>query len=536
MKNSFAVLSVAVAFSMSLVAKEVTWTGGGSGWVDPDNWSDTPQEGDIAVIPENATATVKPADVTVFRAFGGYRLEAGSTLFLDAVSFFSYSAFDKPLTGSGTLLAVGGSLYLKSDNSAFDGKFAFTNNYVEVHSTSALGTTNEVWVNVQGTSNGKQIKIDRVEGPGVMSNAFYFAGNSAPAAKDQQGSRYNVLESIKSPLRICGPVTILNNVWGKFINDASSKDYYTRYCGGIYGKGWMFGGAQNVDSAMQIEAEVDLEGGLVACDGNFDVRAKIKRGDLDVDSPDRTIRFFAADLCPTNSDFNFGRVKISAAPNWGGTFDLNGFDQETGNLVTWREGMYEAPNCVITSPSNATLTVRGCAARTRDTGTIFNSFPGVLKGAVSLCLDWDGRPGLKPLYTVNEAGVVKLTCSGSTTTGGLSCKAGLLTVEATATLPNLTALGVSNAGKMTVSANGIGEEGDGLVVTVADSGVLTIAEGVTLAAKSACIGGKWIDPKPGETYGGPDSAATVKLAGLAGTGILTVAEYGGPKGLMMILR
>ena len=38
MKNSFAVLSVAVAFSMSLVAKEVTWTGGGSGWSDPANW------------------------------------------------------------------------------------------------------------------------------------------------------------------------------------------------------------------------------------------------------------------------------------------------------------------------------------------------------------------------------------------------------------------------------------------------------------------------------------------------------------------
>ena len=116
MKNSFAVLSVAVAFSTSLVAKEVTWTGGGSGWADPDNWSDTPQEGDIAVIPENMTAPVRSADVSTFRAFGGYRLEAGSTLFLDAVSFFSYSAFDKPLTGSGTLLAVGGSLYPRASH------------------------------------------------------------------------------------------------------------------------------------------------------------------------------------------------------------------------------------------------------------------------------------------------------------------------------------------------------------------------------------------------------------------------------------
>ena len=518
MKNSFAVLSVAVAFSTSLVAKEVTWTGGGSDWADRDNWSDTPQEGDIAVIPENVTAPVRSADVTTFRAFGGYRLEAGSTLFLDAVSFFSYSAFDKPLTGSGTLLAVGGSLYLKSDNSAFDGKFAFTNNYVEVHSTSALGTTNEVWLGRTSQFNNYHMKIDRVDGPNAVTNVFHFGAPS--------GGRSYVLESIKSPLKVYGPVYV-DAGWCQFVNDLG---YYSEFYGGIYGGGYMFAMRQKENPTV-IDCEVDLPGGgLVADEGGFVVSGVLKCGELRLNNENRGFIFTAPARCCTN-DVWVGDWTTSV-PTTGGFLDLDRYDQTIGNICDRLDTEKTSePRLVFKSEKPATLTVVGTPTRRYAA----NTFVATLEGAISLCYDWDGRAGIKAYLTAHTDGLFKFT-SESPTSGGITCKRGDFRIEATATLPNLTALGVSNTGKMTVSANGIGEEGDGLVVTVADSGVLTIGADVTINAKSACIGGKWIDPKPGETYGGPDSAATVKLAGLAGTGILTVAEYGGPKGLMMILR
>lgn len=519
MKNSFAVLSVAVAFSTSLVAKEVTWTGGGSGWADPDNWSDTPQEGDIAVIPENVTATVKSTDIDAFRAFGGYRLDAGSTLFVDAVTFSSTKAFDKPLTGSGTLSAKGGILYIKSDNSAFDGKFAFTNNYVEVHSTSALGTTNEVWLRTQEAKD-YNIKIDRVDGPGVVSNCFFFAGTNG---------RSPAFQGMKSPMMLCGPVTVITG-WCKFINDQPSDAYWNRFLGGVFGEGYLLSDGVK-GNVTEIFSDVNLGvGGLIASDAGFKINAKILKGTLSFDKVGLGYVFQAANCCCAN-DLLFSDPYTNVKS--GGLFDLNGFDQTIGNIVERldKNGATTESGCVLTSETSATLTMVGTPNRRYAA----NGFAGCLTGAISLCYDWDGRASRQAYYTGCTAGLFKLTSENSTS-GGITCKRGDFRIEATATLPNLTALGVSNTGKMTVSANGIGEEGDGLVVTVADSGVLTIAEGVTLAAKSACIGGKWIDPKPGETYGGPDSAATVKLAGLAGTGLLTVAEYGGPKGLLLLLK
>ena len=515
-------MTVACAVCVAAVAsaKEVTWTGGGSGWGDPANWSDTPQEGDIAVIPENVTATVKLADVTAFRNFGGYRLEAGSMLFLDAVSFHSYDAFDKPLTGSGTLYAYNGSIWFKPDSSAFDGKFAFTNTYVEVHSKTALGTTNEVWLGRTSQFNNYHMKIDRVDGPSVVTNVFHFG---AP------NGRSYVLESIKSPLKVYGPV-VIDQGWCQFINDSSNAEYHNEYYGGIYGEGYMFGGVQASGEVTVIASEVDLGGGLVAYDGGFTIQGVLKRGCIGLESKGRGFKFMAANLCQTN-DVLMGEWQITKN---GGYIDLNGFDQTIGNICERidHDGVTTEPDFYLTSEKPATLTMLGTPNRRFGGG---NGFVGCLRGALSLCYDWDGRDGIQAYYTGCTAGLFKLTSENSTS-GGITCKRGDFRIEATATLPNLTSLGVSNTGKMTVSANGIGEEGDGLVVTVADSGVLTIGTDVTIAAKSACLGGKWIDPQPGETYGGPDSAATVKLAGLAGTGLLTVAEYGGPKGLMMILR
>ena len=511
----------ASAFSLTaLFAKDVVWTGNGSGgWGDPDNWSEAPEADDVAVLPANTLVPVVAADRAAFLAFGGYRLEPGSTLFLDAVTFASTSAFSKPLSGSGALVAVGGSMYLTADNSDFDGTFAFTNNYCEVHSKTGLGTTNSVWVRGTGLQQEKILKIARVDGPNVMSNAFYFASNGDTI-------RTPVFQAVKTPLVVEGPVTIVRG-WCQFFTDTASTAYRTAFRGGIGGDGFMICGHQK-DLAMDLESEVDISGSLVAFDGGFVVYSRIRRGRIGLESKNKGYKFMAAGLCCTNDVF-VGECQIT---HEGGYLDLNGFSQTIGNVCERidHNGVATETNFYFTSESPATITIMGTPNRRFDP----NGFAGCLKGAVSLCYDWDGRAGPTAYLTGCTAGIFRLTGDNSTTTGGIHCRRGTFKIESTAALPNLTSLSVSDTGKMTVSADGIGAGGAGLLVQVAGgTGALTISANVTLGAKRAFVDGRWLDAG---TYGGNDSSAPNKLAGLAGTGVMTVAEYGGPKGFSIIFR
>ena len=361
----------------ALFAKEVVWTGGGSGgWSDPDNWSEAPEADDVAVLPANTLVPVAAADRAAFLAFGGYRLEPGSTLFLDAVTFESTSAFSKPLSGSGALVAVGGSMYLTADNSDFDGTFAFTNNYCDVHHPHALGTTNDVWVKA-GRQTGHGIKIDRVDGPSVMSNRLFVAGAN---------ERRTVFQAIKSPIELRGLVTIVEG-WCLFINDASTPAYYTRFLGGICGNGWLFTGGQ-LGNVTEIRCGVDLGGGLVACEDGFQVHDRLLRGDIDLDISGKGFVFHGKGLCCTND------VRVSdplGLRKTGGLLDLNGFSQTIGNVCERLDhnGLATETNFVITSKAPATLTMVGTPNRRYDK----NGFAGCLAGAVSLCYDWAGRGG-----------------------------------------------------------------------------------------------------------------------------------------------
>ena len=514
MKRLITVVAAALCVS-ALLAKEVVWTGSGSGgWGDPENWSEAPVADDIAVIPADTLVRVASSDLADFRSFGGYRLESGSTLFLDAVTFPSSSAFSKPLTGSGSLVAVGGSMYLSADNGRFDGTFAFTNNYCEVHHPCALGTTNEVWLRAEQFKN-YYIKVDRADGPNVMSNSFFFAGPNA---------RCTVFQAVKSGFQLHGPVKIVSG-WCQFLNDTSHL-YWTSFRGGIYGDGYLLSGSQK-SNVTEIACSVDLGGGLVTYNDGFQIRGRLERGSMELESAGKGFVFHGEGLCCTNDLLVADPIQVSTQENRGGFLDLNGFSQTIGNINERidRNGATTESNFFITSAVPATLTVVGSPNRRYAQ----NGFAGLLQGALSLSYDWDGRPGLQAYYTPCTAGLFKLS-SGGSMTGEISCRRGDFRIESTASLPNVTALSVSNTGKMTVSANGVGAGGAGMAVHVSDSGTLTIGTDVTITAKKACVGGIWLEPG---TYGGEGSAAPTKLVGLSGSGVMTVAEYGGPKGFII---
>ena len=112
---------------------------------------------------------------------------------------------------------------------------------------------------------------------------------------------------------------------------------------------------------------------------------------------------------------------------------------------------------------------------------------------------------------------------------------GTLTLDANALFPNLTKLGIRGTGSMVVNSdNGLGNASGALAVSLQGTGKLTIAENAVIRAKTANAGVrsdgalKWLEAGEYTKANLPDY--------IDGDGTLIVAEYGGPKGLMLIFR
>ena len=125
-----------------------------------------------------------------------------------------------------------------------------------------------------------------------------------------------------------------------------------------------------------------------------------------------------------------------------------------------------------------------------------------------------------------------MTC---TTSGGIESAYGTLTLDANALFPNLTKLGIRGSGSLVVNSdNGLGDASGALAVSLQGTGKLTIAENAVIRAKTANAGVRsdgalnWLEA--GE-YTKENLSDYIN-----GDGMLIVAEYGGPKGLMLILR
>ena len=205
-------------------------------------------------------------------------------------------------------------------------------------------------------------------------------------------------------------------------------------------------------------------------------------------------------------------------------FDLNGFDQCYGTMY-WKADDKYCPKFVITSPTPATLTI--CGGMRNDAAAASYTYCGRVNGAASVELNSTNSA---------TAGLAKFAFGASETTGGLLCRRGTLTVESTASFSNLTELVVSGEGKMALNTSDIGNATN-LCVAVTNTlsnGALTLADGVEISADTMVIkADRWLNAG---VYGGPNSAAPHKLDCLAGTGTITVNRYGGPKGLLLLVR
>lgn len=121
----------------------------------------------------------------------------------------------------------------------------------------------------------------------------------------------------------------------------------------------------------------------------------------------------------------------------------------------------------------------------------------------------------------------------SDTTGGLSVRRGTLTLAEDTYWPNLSRLEARDEGLLVMNTDGVNTNGFVFVASNVVVGAVTIAAGKTLHAKTAYVG-KWLEP--GE-YGGVAAGLDAEhtLSQLGGEGTLTVAEWGGPKGIIFIM-
>ena len=504
-------------------ADDVTWTGNGEtpAWSDAGNWSKAPAEGDRALFPADAIVTAVADDMTTFGLFSSIDIPESSTLFFSDVT----TTVKVPFTGKGRVLTNGGNLTFAVDNTAFEGFFAMTNTYLrltnEGGSVNPLGTTNVVWFYYPDSSS-YAIMNGASAGKGIpaVSNEFHLVGNQF---------KNLIINNLVTGLNFYGPVYLVGT--GQWPTAAGTA-YGYNFHGGVFGGGFKPTG-QSAGYYM-----IRLHDGLVSnvtCNcfaGGYYIDTKVQDSTLMAGRGGYGFQFGPKAETTTNVTFQFG-----GSYEDGGYFDLNGDDLQGGDIYfSVSKKMSTWAGAYITSADPATITFRGNLVRHRNDNDYVGQFNGLLKGQVSFCYDWDGRNATKWSSQRVTVGTLRFSSEGNDTTGTLTCSNGTMVVLATATFPNLTGLRAMNTGVMQVKTAAIGTEGSGLAVTVADSGTMDISEGVTLEAKTAFVG-KWLEPG---TYGSAEAVAAAgegkALQQLTGLGLLTVAEYGGPKGLMLILR
>lgn len=535
------IIAFAMSFALaSAFADEVTYTGRGTSFSDPDSWSAAPQVGDTAVIPEGVTAEVLTADKTFLKAFAACRIEEGATLFLNAITFkWSDSHPDDPnycdtfglnLLGSGCLRAEGGKTCLTGDNREFSGTFVTTNNALYACKPYSFGTSNDIYCYSQagGTWETEEVRIQRVNGPSVVSNNLHLTVDTG-----RRSAFYNG----KNPLHFYGDIEINAEAAnsGGMLSVGAPAAYDIYFHGKQTGNSFLIfssGATDYVNYHFEPETEIDMEGGLFTFGANVELKGKITRAILDSGRGDYGYLFSAQEVSSTNCTWFFNRTKSYES---GGQFDLNGYDQHVGDIGIMPSTRPSFPGCVIKSDEKATLTC--CGSMGRDHPDIYNCFNGVLKGKVSFCYDYDGRPAFLCGSRLNPAGKFIFSGTSSDTTGGLSCRRGELTIAETAGFPNITELKAFNTGVIKVAAAGLGAAGEGLCVQALDTATIDLAEGLTLAADVACVRGQWLDAG---TYGSAEAVAAAGVGtaveGLTGLGLMTVERYGGKPGLILLVR
>lgn len=526
---------VAMSLCGIAFADDVTWTGGaGEGdtsWANPDNWSAEPQAEDVLVVQGDVKADSD--DILWANGFAGIKIDgAASRLTLFPVT--KGVRMTVPLSGEGTFSMTNTAktancnLVLANDNSAFTGPFFFDMVGVTVHHQYAFGFTNVVTVKNQNNSTYLRwpycdAKTAKPWPGGVYSNRFFFSG-AYPYANQSGGLHYTGLIDIgngdtqTSSDTSIGYTTYYDCLVTNSTNSSSGEFKLTQYQG-VGANGVIALGPKK--SFHQFNGYLYIYGRILSC----------KEFSLDGNQT-----FYRTNVLAPGLQLRFGQSYPRQAK-----FDMNGFDQECGTFCVQNGDMdgknpHAYTDCLDDSgkpkawlssvSAPAKLTIRGSYSCLPDNG----NYTMVQRRRLIYPVQGHASLELDTTNTIATAAEMRLTSAFSTTDGGLYARRGKIVVESMAKLPNLSVLEATNVGEIEVE-NGP-EINEDVVVKVMDAATICLDEGLTLKAKSACLG-KWLEPGK---YAREAADGITANPYITGSGILEVAEYGGPKGLMLLLR
>ena len=517
--------------------ERVLWQGGNDGALTDDaNWEggQTPDKfTQVAEFPAGVQLGYPTEDINgFFSKVGGVRLDGADTLlWLTNLNVAGEHTLLAPLFGTAGTFRVESKLNassqwlkLRSDNSAFGGLFDITNCYTYYCAPYSLGEAGvgkasyyANFGNIRLYSNCTFLHADLMLG---KTGQFVFApgsildGKVSMTAEDSGASFHaNTSDTTTFAGEFDDPLLTrrtLELTAGYYVFKDATKP---KFMGKVQVK------APNLTLNAPLAFERQANNATIFNQCNLSMGEGGSKG----------LVFGCTNALSDETFLLLGYAKnVTALPK--NIVDLNGFDQHVGILGLYTGGFNSTTdwntNLVITSKAPATLTVLEAYRCDANDGTDYNCsvFPGLVRGAASIVLSekeminatlWSKR--------------MRFNAPGSDTTGSLTAKGGYVEIMPTATFSNLTALAASKTGVVKVKTPDVGNATNLFVsVTDATTAKIEIAEDVTLVADTALMGERWLDE------GDYTKADLPKY--IAGEGTLHVNRYGGPRGLMILLR
>lgn len=518
---------------------DYVWSGAATGgsWSDAANWtvdgaaaSRSPGNGDRAVIEGAAEVVVGDDEAASFNALGGLvLLDAESVVTIANRTTAPQLSF--PISGAGRLRAVdvgyvsdsvqpAFDLVVSGDNSAFVGEFFFTNTSVSVESAKAFSKTSRVtfwgWFSYASSYSKTHLPMLKWRTPGVYENKlFVYGGGMGVLAAYCDGGVTNL-----------GDLVYWNMMSSWQGSTVRAKTYNATGGTGGY---LAFGG--KISCINPNTGKIDTSGGI-----NLDLNGNVEifGNDAIELTADQMVYSDNGNIVwgkPVNAmkqmncypQLKFTRANVdanSALPLIVGcdqniTVDLNGCDQQFKVFV--RSGTLTANRKFsIKSDSPARLTFKHSSASELHT---------TLDGAVSLCLDGAGDDVLT--LTTANGGI-------SSTTGGLAVAGGVMTLNSTVRMPNLSSIQVGKSdsdvpARLTVASSSVvlnpaKERECQMDLELAGVGCLDLPAGSVLKVRNFTVNGK----KQGAgTYGSGNFPGRIN-----GSGVVRVV--GG--GLFLIVK
>ena len=514
---------------------------------DVSHWSVTPTADTVLRIPANkSVAATTSEEVTFLNGTAGLELADPSAEFAFS-NLTTTVTVTGPLFGRGTVRNVGSSssVQLATDNSMFDGTFAVSNGATRLKHWWGLGQTNRVDVYEDGSS--RIFYLDTVSSWQTKNN-----WHIQRAYNSSQNANFSLLAS---GVTFQGEVHLYNGeIW--FVNSGQNCTFTgpvvshgsgtVRFVANVtingeekeFGLNAMAvkGASGRVGAAIHTTAKVADRSKSPATWMNFGL------GNGSNTASPMKFAFDVANAFDEDAGFLFRYGAGSDGNTETGVLDLNGLDQRVGRLGTYIcqtdqfAGTQDWSDMKISSPVGkpAMLTVGDTcqfghgATETGNKKQWANTFPGSICGSASLTL--------ATLETIEAPGRIIFRSAKSDTDGALIARRGTIVIESTAAFSNLSSVVVSGSGLMKVETADVGNANEDFFVCVSNaesSARLEIVDGVTLKARTSCMNGVWLDAG---LYSSAASEGVKACKWLAGDGILDVAEYGGPKGMILIFR